>query len=190
MEDLRPIKFLEYLEPIDGEPQEILIRSFMVKNYQKPKSLSHYAKNDNETGKLMLLDLLDEGLIEAERNDILHICNPSWVDHRGTKKYQQWFDTYKVPVKITKKGLDILDKNRLSLLISETNKATQETTAAVKKSIGFQQIFNFISMCAIVASATIAGLTFHNGDPTSLKHIDTLLQKQVLILDSIRKSQQ
>ncbi len=172
MEDLMSIQFLEYLEPIEGEPELKSVRSFMVKNYTKPKSLSHFAKNDNEPGKMMMLDLLDIGLIEANRLDIQHICDKDWTDTRGQKLYQQWFDTFDVKAKITQKGLDKLNEYRSTLhLITDTLKSNKETTDAVKKGIDIQLSLGITSTIAIVATAVIAFFAYTKDDSPSMKDL-------------------
>jgi len=190
MADLTPIKLLEYLEPIDGEPQAIYIGSFMVKNFTKPKSLNHYAKNDSEPGKMMLLDLLDNKLIEADRERIMHICNKKWTNPEGLKQYQQWFDTYPIEAKITPKGLDKLNRNRLlSLLVEETNKSTRETTDIVRRNVIAQIILGIVSALAITATAIYAVKAYYKDDPENLILIRKSMQQQEEILKSIQQSQ-
>ena len=189
MEKPKHIEFLEFLEPVDGLPKEKLIRSFMIKNFEKPKDLSEFADNEKEPGKQMLLDLLDDGQIEANELDILHVCNKDWVDHRGLEKYQQWFDTLHVAVKITQHGLDELEEYRNNHLISETLRSNKETTDAVKKNIDTQTILGIVSTTAIIAAAVIAFMAYNKDDPKSLILISKSMQKQEQILQSIQQSQ-
>jgi hypothetical protein len=106
----KQVEFLEYLEPTDGLPKEMPIRSFMVKNFDKPKDLSEQADNYKDPAKEFLLDLLDMGLIEANRTSIEQICSKHWLDHRGEDKFQYWFHDYQIEVKIADVGLDKIKK--------------------------------------------------------------------------------
>lgn len=176
--------FLDYLEPTSGDPKEIPVRTFIVDNFDKPKDLSEFADNDKEPAKLMLLDLLDNELIDGNRNDVIPICSPKGFDHQGDKKVQQWFDTY-VPVakmKITPQGLKALEDYRTSHLVNETLKS-------VKKTIKFQKWFNGISMLAIVVTAIVAVATYRKNDPPNMILIRESMQRQEQILDSIKKVQ-
>jgi len=182
MEDLIPIKFLEYLEPIDGSPKEKRVRPFMVRNFDKPKDLSQFADNDSEPGKQMLLDLFDGGLIEAIENDILHICNKDWTNPVGDEQRQQWFDTYPIIVKITNLGLKQLEDYRNKHLLNETLKS-------VKKTNRFQRIYAAITLLAIGVSAAAAGATYLKDDAPNLILIRKSMQRQEQILDSIKQVQ-
>jgi len=176
--------FLDYLEPISGEPKEIPVRTFMIGNFDKPKDLSEFADNDKEPGKLLLLDLLDNELIVGNRNDVTHICTPTWVAHREDKKYQQWFDTLEpvAKMKITPQGLDALEDYRTSHLINETLKS-------VKKTNKFQRWSSGITLLAIAITAIAAVATCLKDDPPNLILIRKSMQQQVRILDSIKQVQ-
>lgn len=183
------MEFLEFLEPMDELPKEILIRPFMVKNFDKPKDLKHYTDNEKEPGKQFLLDLLDTGLIDANEQDIQHICNKDWTNPVGRKRYQFWFDTYPIKVKITKLGLDKLEEYRTTHLISETLKSNRKTSEVVKENSKYQIAFSIISTAAIAVTAIVAIMAYNKDDPKSLILIRKSMQQQERILDSIRQSQ-
>lgn len=176
--------FLDYLEPVSGEPKEIPVRTFIVNNFDKPTDLSEFANNDKDPAKLMLLDLLDNELIEGNRNDVIPICSPKGFDHQGDKKVQQWFDTY-TPVakmKITPQGLDALEDYRTSHLINETLKS-------VKKTNRYQRLYSGITLFAIAVSAGTAVAAYLKDDAPNLILIRKSMQRQEQILDSIKQVQ-
>ncbi len=161
----------------------------MVKNFDKPKDLKHYTDNEKEPGKQFLLDLLDTGLIDANEQDIQHICNKDWTNPVGRKRYQFWFDTYPIKVKITKLGLDKLEEYRTTHLISETLKSNRKTSEVVKENSKYQIAFSIISTAAIAVTAIVAIMAYNKDDPKSLILIRKSMQQQERILDSIRQSQ-
>lgn len=176
--------FLDYLEPISGRPKETPVRAFMVNNFEKPTDLSEFSNNDKEPGKLLLLDLLDNELIKGDREGIKHICTPTWVDHRGDKKYQQWFDTLEpvIKMKITPRGLEALNDYRNLHLVSETLRSVKKTNRS-------QRIYSGITLLAIAVSATAAVATYLKDDAPNLILIRKSMQRQVQILDSIKQVQ-
>ncbi|MGZ3834647.1 MAG: hypothetical protein ACXVB0_14070, partial [Mucilaginibacter sp.] len=181
---------LEYLEPISGVGKLKNVYPFIIQNFDKPNDLSEKSDNVNNEAKVFLLQLSNRKLIRFEDNgDIDHICNANWTNPIGNKRFQFWFDTLPIKVKLSSEGQEYLRQERVKNILTETNISTKKTNDAVQKSIKYQIAFGVISTAAIGLTAIIAVMAYNKGDSENLILIRKSMQQQARILDSIRLSQ-
>ena len=146
MPNYSDFNFLEYLEPVSGVVKLKNVYPFIREHFDKPNDLSENANNKNNDAKIFLLQLANRKLIRFEDNgDIDHICNSNWTNPIGNERFQFWFDTLAVRVKLSSEGQEYLREERVKNILTETNISTKKTNDAVQKSIKYQIAFGIIS---------------------------------------------
>ncbi|MGN6640798.1 MAG: hypothetical protein ACTHJ8_17940 [Mucilaginibacter sp.] len=183
------IEFLQFLEPLDGVPKRINVFPFISKYFLKPNDLSEKANNEGNIAKQFLLNLSEKRLIFINEGALSNICNKSWTNPIGNKRYQFWFDNMPVEVMIRPDGQEYLKEERIKNILTETSISTKKTNDALQQNIKYQIAFGIISTAAIALTAVIAVMAYYKSDSDNLILIRKSMQQQVRVLDSFRLSQ-
>lgn len=190
------IEFLEYLEPSEGIiAQHIDVLPFVKNQFKKPTDLSENADNEDDAAKTFLLALAKRKYISLVNGygDLDHICNKSWTNPKGDKRFQYWFDDISIKVVLTPEAQEYLNNERLKNILSETNKSIQltnkstvDTNDLVKTNIKVQIGMGIVTFLAIAVTALVAVATYQKDDPPNLILMRKSMQRQEQLLDSIR----
>jgi hypothetical protein len=147
-----------------------------------------------------------EFIIGLRSNELIYVDGSTLQDEITTFEHRlkgnSWY-LKGLEVSISKGGLDVLSEYRHSQLVEEshisamnvnasilqTNTSVQDTNRTVSEVSKTQRNLAYISLFIVAISTVYLILTFYKSDSPILKSIDTKLQNQEILLDSMRRYQ-